>query len=172
MQPPSDHFIDLRTHTAGPAPRPPLTGPHPSMTAKVTPGGTVVVSGEIDSANASALRRTLRLALLAHPAGVTLDLSAVTFCDCAGLRAVLNARQQRLDGAHRALALGPVSPRVMRLLELTGTRELLGAPEPVGEDHGGAGPRRRNRVDEDGPSREEGIESMRTDRVGRTGPSQ
>ncbi|MFD7965200.1 STAS domain-containing protein [Streptomyces zaomyceticus] len=133
MQPLSDHSIDLGTHTAGPAPRPVPTGSHPSMTVEVTPGGTVVVSGEIDSATASALRRTLRLALLAHPAGVTLDLSAVTFCDCAGLRVVLTARHQHLDGGRHALTLGPVSPRVMRLLELTGTREVLGAPEPVGK---------------------------------------
>ena len=157
MQPPSDHFIDLRTHTAGPAPRPPSTGPHPSMTAKVTPGGTVVVSGEIDSANAphcaGPCGRTPRPPRGGHARPVRRHLLRLR-----RLRAVLNARQQRLDGAHRALALGPVSPRVMRLLELTGTRELLGAPEPVGEDHDGAGPRRRT-------------ESMKTDRVGKKGSS-
>lgn len=132
MQPLSDHSIDLGIHSVGPAPRLPSNGPHPSMTVEVTPAGTVVVSGEIDSATASELHRTLRLALLAHPAGVTLDLAAVTFCDCAGLRAVLTARHLHLDGGRHALALGPVSPRVARLLELTGTRALLG-PEPVGK---------------------------------------
>ncbi|MFG2837782.1 STAS domain-containing protein [Streptomyces zaomyceticus] len=159
MQPLSDHSIDLGIPSAGPAPRLPSTGPHPSMTLEVTPAGTVVVSGEIDSATASELLRSLRLALLAHPAGVTLDLAAVTFCDCAGLRAVLTARHPHIDGGRRALTLGPVSPRVARLLELTGTRELLGVPKPVGK-----GP-----VE---PDRGDRAASVTTDRVGEKGPSQ
>ncbi|GHG06713.1 STAS domain-containing protein [Streptomyces zaomyceticus] len=151
MQPFSEH--SLRTHSAGPGPHPAAPGPHPSMTVEVTPGGTVVVSGEIDSTTASELQRTLRLALLAHPAGVTLDLSAATFCDCAGLRAVLAARHQHLDGDRPTLTLGPVSPRVKRLLELTGTWVLLGAPET---ERGRSGRTGRSRSSETGPSRETG----------------
>ncbi|MFE5657631.1 STAS domain-containing protein [Streptomyces sp. NPDC056517] len=120
---------DIEPHT---------TGPDAQMTVKVTPDGTVVVSGEIDSATAPHLRRSLLAALDAHPEGVTLDLAAVTFCDCAGLRAFLTARaasaapRPRLDGGRRRpppLTFGPVSPRMTRLLQLTGTGRLFAPPK-------------------------------------------
>ncbi|MFF1510346.1 STAS domain-containing protein [Streptomyces sp. NPDC058326] len=104
------------------------TSPDPQMTVEVSPDGTVRVSGEIDSDTAPHLHRTLMAALCAHPEGVTLDLSAVTFCDCAGLRAFLAARLAHLDGGRCPLALGPVSPRMARLLRLTGTEGLFRPP--------------------------------------------
>ncbi|MCX4632543.1 STAS domain-containing protein [Streptomyces sp. NBC_01443] len=59
------------------------------------------------------LRRTLLL-----------DLSRVTFCNCAGLNAVLTGRLATLrDG--RALHVTAASRRVERLLDLTATRFLL-----------------------------------------------
>jgi len=52
----------------------------------------------------------------------------VSFCDCAALGVLLwahgHARQQGTD-----LRLGPLSPLVARVLELTGTSGLL-APDP------------------------------------------
>ncbi|MFJ2932609.1 STAS domain-containing protein [Streptomyces sp. NPDC087219] len=115
----------------------PATGSDAQMTVKVAPDGTVVVCGEIDSATAPHLRRSLLAALRAHPEGVTLDLAAVTFCDCAGLRAFRTARnttaapRSRLDGGRQRpplLTLGPVSPRVTRLLQLTGMNGLFSPP--------------------------------------------
>src|SRR5579875_2315394 len=57
------------------------------------PGGadavTVVVSGELDLACAHELACVLCEALDETPAGLRVDLAEVTFCDCAGVRALL-----------------------------------------------------------------------------------
>ncbi|MDX2560800.1 STAS domain-containing protein [Streptomyces sp. TX20-6-3] len=128
MHPLPDRSTDRRALTAG---------SDAQMTVKVTPDGTVVVSGEIDSTTAPHLRRSLRAALRAHPEGVTLDLAAVTFCDCAGLRGFMTAGntsaapRSRLDGGRHhpsPLTLGPVSARMTRLLQLTGTNGLFSPP--------------------------------------------
>ncbi|MFI9115957.1 STAS domain-containing protein [Streptomyces venezuelae] len=105
----------------------------PRMTTDVTPDGTLLVSGEIDASTASTLLRALTDALRAHPEGVALDLSAVTFCDCAGLRAFLAARYQHLDIGRLPLRVVAASPRMTRLLRLTGTGWLFEEPrtEPV-----------------------------------------
>ncbi|WP_306327438.1 STAS domain-containing protein [Streptomyces venezuelae] len=98
------------------------------MTTDVTPDGTLLVSGEIDAATGSALLRALTDALRAHPGGVALDLSAVTFCDCAGLRSLLAARYQHLDLGRRPLRVVAAGPRMTRLLQLTGTGWLFEEP--------------------------------------------
>ncbi|WP_318211480.1 MULTISPECIES: STAS domain-containing protein [unclassified Streptomyces] len=152
MHPLPDRSTDLRSPAGKTDPLAPAIGPDAQMTVEVTPDGTVVVSGEIDSVTAPQLHRSLLAALHAHPEGVTLDLAAVTFCDCAGLRAFLTARAswaaraawaawaswaapRRPDGGGDSLApltplaLGPVSPRMTRLLQLTGTGELFSPPK-------------------------------------------
>ncbi|MCX5231909.1 STAS domain-containing protein [Streptomyces sp. NPDC006553] len=135
MHPLPDRSTDLPAPAGDTGTEPPSTRPDTQMTVKVTPDGTVVVRGEIDSATAPQLRRSLLDALHAHPEGVTLDLAAVTFCDCAGLRAFLTARaawgapHQRLDSGRVPVALGAVSPRMTRLLQLTGAGELLAPPK-------------------------------------------
>ncbi|MCX4804555.1 STAS domain-containing protein [Streptomyces sp. NBC_01214] len=95
----------------------------------VTPGprpGTVqvVVSGEIDFDNATFLRRALLAALVSHRATLLVDLERVTFCDCAGLNALLTARHTALR-AGRTLYITAAGRRVERLLTLTDTRSLL-----------------------------------------------
>ncbi|WP_406055484.1 STAS domain-containing protein [Streptomyces sp. NBC_01077] len=140
MHPLPDRATDLRAPVGDTRPQPPVTGQDAQMTVDVTPGGTVVVSGEIDRATASQLHQSLIAALHAHPEGVTLDLAAVTFCDCVGLRAFLAARHQHLDGGRCPLTLGPVSPRMTRLLQLTGTGELF-APPKTGPVRGRTGQR-------------------------------
>lgn len=80
--------------------------------------GTVLVRpvGELDLATAPEVERALDGVIGGHWA-VVVDLSEVSFADCAGLRAVRWALQQpslvslRTSGAH---------PRVQRVLELTG----------------------------------------------------
>ncbi|MFD3327512.1 STAS domain-containing protein [Streptomyces sp. NPDC058701] len=95
----------------------------------VTPGpqpGTVhlCVSGEIDFDNAALLRETLLIALKSYRGTLCLDLSQVTFCDCAGLNALLTAQLATLR-AGRRLRIATASRSVERLLRLTGTRTLL-----------------------------------------------
>jgi anti-anti-sigma factor len=85
---------------------------------------TVFVTGDIDLACADELAALLRTTVGAYSQGVDLDLAAVCFCDCRGLRAVLTAQVfARRRGRH--FALGPHSPAVARLLELTGARSVL-----------------------------------------------
>ncbi|MFF9064269.1 STAS domain-containing protein [Streptomyces sp. NPDC014891] len=125
---------------------PPATRAGTRMTVETTPDGTVAVGGVIDSAGAPRLYRILRAALDRHPEGIRLDLGGVTFCDCAGLRAFLAARaawdaHAARASRHRSLAgraapaprtpftLGPTSPRMARLLLLTGTGGLFSPPE-------------------------------------------
>ncbi|MGW1935026.1 STAS domain-containing protein [Streptomyces sp. NPDC001919] len=128
---------------------PPATRAGTRMTVETTPDGTVAVGGEIDSAGAPRLYRILRAALDRHPEGIRLDLGDVTFCDCAGLRAFLTARaawdaHAARASRHRRLAghaaptprtpfiLGPTSPRMARLLLLTGTGRSFSPPERGG----------------------------------------
>lgn len=87
-------------------------------------GAEVRVAGEIDLDNAAQLRGALLVALDTCPGGVSLDLSAVTFCDCSGLNVLLRARRHAAD-RHRGFRIGAVSRPVRRLLELTQTAPLF-----------------------------------------------
>ncbi|MEU7701111.1 STAS domain-containing protein [Streptomyces sp. NPDC039028] len=147
MHPPPDSSTAPRAALAdGTGALPPTIRAGTRMTVETTPDGTVVVGGEIDSAGAPRLYRILRAALDRHPEGIRLDLGGVTFCDCAGLRAFLTARaaweaHAARASRHRRLAghttptprtpftLGPTSPRMTRLLVLTGTGGLFSPPE-------------------------------------------
>jgi anti-anti-sigma factor len=85
---------------------------------------TVFVTGDIDLACADELATLLRTTLDAHPQGMDLNLASVCFCDCRGLRALLTTQESaRRDGRH--FTLGPHSPIVARLLDLTNTRSVL-----------------------------------------------
>ncbi|MFD9692524.1 STAS domain-containing protein [Kitasatospora sp. NPDC059146] len=92
---------------------------------------TVTACGDIDLATAPELRRSLVAALHAHR-DVVLDLSQVTFMNCAGLAALVHARNlaDRL-GAH--LVLRGVGRDLKRLFRLTSLhRHLLpGSCPPV-----------------------------------------
>ncbi|MFJ9444967.1 STAS domain-containing protein [Kitasatospora sp. NPDC101235] len=99
------------------------------MTDLVSPF-TVRVRGEIDLDTAPALRCELERALAEHHV-VVLDLSQVTFMDCAGLGALVQARNQA-DHSGRRLVLHGTGRPVARLLKLTGlTRRLAPAPGPA-----------------------------------------
>lgn len=87
----------------------------------------VSVCGELDLATASHVEAALSAHLRNPPRTLTIDLSAVTFIDCAGLNVLLRARIHALH-SHTALHLGPVSRQVARLLTLTGTLALFTGP--------------------------------------------
>ncbi|MFB7908356.1 STAS domain-containing protein [Kitasatospora sp. NPDC056076] len=80
--------------------------------------------GEIDLASAPRLHRELTCALDTHQ-NVLLDLSQVTFMDCSGLGALVQARNQA-DRTGGRLALRGVGHPVARLLRLTGLTGRLG----------------------------------------------
>jgi anti-anti-sigma factor len=87
--------------------------------------GTALVrpSGELDLATAPTLWRALALLLRGEHRSVVMDLSRLTFSDCAGLRPIRRALR---DGAKigTAVELRGAVPAVRRVLDLTG----LGAP--------------------------------------------
>ncbi len=67
---------------------------------------------------------------------VTLDLHGVTFCDCAGTRALRNARQLA-TGAGIDVRVAGLTPPVRRMLAPAGAADLLAA-EPAGPDQADA----------------------------------
>ncbi|MFI9272150.1 STAS domain-containing protein [Kitasatospora sp. NPDC052896] len=127
---------------------PPSTGPHPPTpgtthplglhaTAVVPPlptttdgAGAVVVRGEIDQDCAGELRVILLRALHAHPGGLELDLTQVTFLDCAGLNTLLRVRHEAREVLGRPFTVRAASPQAERLLRLTETRALFLVPTP------------------------------------------
>ena len=80
--------------------------------------------GEWDLAGADALAEDLRAHEAAGRRFVRLDVSAVTFLDCTCLD-VLVAAHTRLLAARGTLVLSGVTPRMLRLLRLTGLDQVL-----------------------------------------------
>jgi anti-anti-sigma factor len=78
----------------------------------------VIVSGELDLNTAPRLREAVHEALSEGPPTVHLDLSKVSFIDCAGLQAlIICQRNARLRGGE--LLLRRTSAQVDRLRDLT-----------------------------------------------------
>ena len=94
-----------------------------TVTAAAPHRARVVVVGEIDLNSAADLRWVLTGAAHASTA-LEIDLARVSFCDCSGLHALMDAwHEARSRG--RTLAVIDASPCMRRLLELTGTHGLL-----------------------------------------------
>ena len=79
---------------------------------------TVVrLAGELDLGNAEQLSTLLRREAR-RARRIVLDVSALGFCDCAGLRAILSGRDRaQADGGD--LVLSGVTPALARLLTVT-----------------------------------------------------
>ncbi|MFF3089872.1 STAS domain-containing protein [Streptomyces nojiriensis] len=89
-------------------------------------GVIVHVRGEMDIDHADRLRETLH-AEVTHPQGsaeIVVDVTDLTFCDSAGLNALLQARLTAQDlGRH--IQLHNPSRQMSRLLELTGADQFF-----------------------------------------------
>ena len=86
--------------------------------------------GELDVCSADQLRCAVGTVLeQCDPLSVTVDLSALTFADCAGLSVLVWARNLLAERGHELVITG-CQPIVRRLLTLTGlgTYLQLGAP--------------------------------------------
>lgn len=91
---------------------------------RVKPGPVVAVSGEIDLQSGPQLLDRLRSITWRHGARLALDLTGVTFIDCAGISVLLAARRRaRLQGG--SLRVLHASPRVRRVIALTGLQQVL-----------------------------------------------
>jgi anti-sigma B factor antagonist len=101
------------------------------------------VGGELDLASRDVLRTALDGALEAGLGDVEVELSELTFCDSTGL-CLLLAAQRRLQAAGRTLRLVNPAPGMLRLLELSATRDLfeLRTSSSLADGH------RRNDADE------------------------
>ncbi len=84
----------------------------------------VTTPAEIDLINATGLGDQLSAAASGSPEVITIDLSATTFCDSAGIRALVRAHERAAaSGTELRIALGD-SP-VRRILQLTGVDQVL-----------------------------------------------
>jgi anti-sigma B factor antagonist len=88
-------------------------------------GGIIVaVSGEVDVCTKAQLQQALLPIIRERSPRLMLDLSGVSFMDCAGLRALLATRRraEMRGGFLRPIA---ASAAVRRITELTGAQEAL-----------------------------------------------
>jgi anti-anti-sigma factor len=90
---------------------------------------SIEVSGELDLHSSGELGAAVDEVLAASPApsAIDVDASGLSFADSAGLRALLLARNQASERGI-AFRVSRVSEPLGRLLEMTGLREILGAP--------------------------------------------
>ena len=90
------------------------------MDVSIRPGPLVAISGEIDFASGPQLRDQLLSVIRRNGARLTLDLSGVTFIDCAGINLLLAVRRraQLEGGSMRVLGASPPVRRVIALTRL------------------------------------------------------
>jgi anti-anti-sigma factor len=89
--------------------------------------------GELDLCSADDLHRAVGTLLEQHdPRSLTMDLSALTFADCAGLSVLVWARNCLAERGHELVITGS-QPIVRRLLALTGLAAYLGLSTANGQ---------------------------------------
>ncbi|MGW1643205.1 STAS domain-containing protein [Streptomyces lavendulae] len=86
----------------------------------------VHVGGEMDIDRAPMLYNALRIAISREggPYEVVADLSEMSFCDSAGLNALIRAHHTAAEYGKR-LSLRAPQPQMLRLLEITGADSLF-----------------------------------------------
>jgi anti-anti-sigma factor len=95
------------------------------VTAAVDSGvARVTMRGELDLDQAEEVADQLGALSAQGATTVVVDASGLNFIDSSGLRALLSAREQ-LERAGASLQITNLSPAVERVLDMTGTRELL-----------------------------------------------
>jgi len=87
----------------------------------------IILAGAMDRDSVPAFTTAMAEVLRTGATAVHVDLSAVAFCDCSGLTALLKAAQDSRTEGHTFQAHAP-SPVVLRLLTLTGTADTLLGP--------------------------------------------
>ena len=87
-------------------------------------GPTVVVVGALDLATLATFERSLDR-LVAAGEDICLDLRRLDFCDSSGLAALMRGYHRSLDAGLR-FEIKAASPQVLRRLDVTGIRSLLG----------------------------------------------
>jgi anti-sigma B factor antagonist len=89
-----------------------------SLDISIRPGPVVTISGEIDIQSGPQLRDQLLRVIRRQGARLALDLTGVTFIDCAGINVLLAVRRRaQLEGGW--LRVLRASPQVRRVIALT-----------------------------------------------------
>lgn len=102
-----------------PAAVPTETSPHARQPVVVT------LPGEIDVTNVGEVRNALARALETGTAVVIADAAGTTFCDCAGVGALVHAHRQAAAAGTGLRVAAATSRKVRRVLELTGADQVL-----------------------------------------------
>lgn len=79
----------------------------------------VTLAGELDFDTAPCVLEAVASCLAKQPTSFCLDLTGISFCDCAGLNSLLTARLSVLQGGVGLLVVG-VGAQLARLLALIG----------------------------------------------------
>ncbi|WP_405704963.1 STAS domain-containing protein [Streptomyces xanthophaeus] len=99
---------------------------HPFTSHAVVDSGVarVTVSGELDWDTAPYVRNAIAACLAEQPTELRLDLTDVSFCDCAGLGTLLGARTSTFQVGVDLVVEG-MGTQPARLLDLTGMDGIL-----------------------------------------------
>ncbi|MFF1925059.1 STAS domain-containing protein [Streptomyces sp. NPDC058221] len=92
-------------------------------------GTAIVLAGVMDLDSSCVFTRAFAAALSTEALAMHVDLSAVAFCDCGGLSALLKAAQDARAGGRTFQAHAP-APAVLRMLTLTDTADTLLGRDP------------------------------------------
>lgn len=115
----------------------PMDPPGPQSVTVLTRHDVTVITlaGEMDLDHVGAFRAVLAevCAGAGAPASVVIDLARLTFCDSAGLNALLQARLMCGESG-RALTLANPGPQISRLLNITGADTLFDITDPMPDD--------------------------------------
>jgi anti-sigma B factor antagonist len=87
-------------------------------------GAIITVEGELEETTAERFVACVLEALDTKPRSVTVDAHGVTFTDSSGLSALLRARGLAFVD-QVAFRISDPSPRLRRLVEVSGTKDLL-----------------------------------------------
>jgi anti-sigma B factor antagonist len=82
----------------------------------------VTMAGEIDLTNAGDMRQALLAAVSDGPAALIIDMSGTTFCDSAGVQAIVDAYHQATANRTQIRLVATV---ILRILTLTGVDQLI-----------------------------------------------
>jgi anti-anti-sigma factor len=103
------------------------------MTVEIRQAGpqdvVAVMPAEVDCTNAAEVREVLLRTLNGTVGTLTIDMSATTFCDVAGVRAIERAYQRAGACGTRLRLLAP-TPGVLRILRLTGVHRIIPIAPP------------------------------------------
>jgi anti-anti-sigma factor len=104
-------------------------------------GGTAVVGlpAEVDLTIADAAREALLAALNKGAALLVVDLTTTTFCDSAGITAIVRA-SRRASASNASIRIAAAAPAVLRVFSLVGIDRLIEV-YPTVDDALATGPR-------------------------------